>query len=75
MGFGRNDDEPQLAYELLTKADQSVQAAMERCANIEIEGSDSLGPARIRMMVRLELAAELIREAQVTAMALELRSP
>lgn len=75
MGFGRNDDEPQLAHKLLTKADQSVQAAMERCANIEIEGSDSLAPARIRMMVRLELAAELIREAQVTAMALELRGP
>ena len=73
MGFGRNDNEPQLAHELLTEADQSVQAAMERCAKVELSGSDSLSPARIRMMARLELAAELIRESRVTAMALELR--
>lgn len=73
MGFARSDDAQPLIHELLMETDASLQVAIQRCMEVDLSKRESMVIPTMKMLARLELAGEIIREARLTALALEVK--
>lgn len=73
MGFAQSDDARPLVHELLMETDASLQVAIQRCLEVDLSERETMVIPTMKMLARLELAGEIIREARLTALALEVK--
>jgi hypothetical protein len=73
MGFAQSDGARPLVHELLMETDASLQVAIQRCLEVDLSERESMVIPTMKMLARLELAGEIIREARLTALALEVK--